>query len=297
MSVDKFGRFDQSAAKTQSDARNAVNAAYVQKHCLSISDINDHYDAKNRTIRNVSTPLLQNDAANMQFVRNYSLQRTSDMQFSANNKFIRELRDPVLNSDAATMGFVNRSSLKRTHPDGDFDIQGKLLRNLGNPVLPTDAVNMEYVLLNTPRQHSDHWTFNNKKLSNVLDPTYDGEAVNLRTLRQVGLIRTFEAKSHYDAKDYRIVHVGDSKDDGDAVNVKVLKDYVARYITHHEGQLERLSSAIFDYIHRSSGRSAELGITNTNYLDWDKILNKKILEEDESEEHFRKRPHDVTPSI
>lgn len=289
MSVDKFGRFDQNVKDSPTDLQNLASLDYVKNNFLPLSSANNHYDAQNRCIRNISLPLISTDAVNMQYLKNYTLERTTDMHFSVNNKFIRELRDPVLPSDAATMGYVTKCSLKRTQPDGNVDLEGKLLRNIANPILPTDAVNMEYLTSHTPKLYETHWMFDNKKLSNVQDAAYDGEAVNLRTLRHLGLVKGFTANSHYDAKGLKVINIGKCKNDGDAVNFKVLKDYVSKWITHHEGQLERLSAAIFDYIHRSLRTSAELGVTNTNYLDWNTILNKKIFEEDASENEYSRR--------
>lgn len=264
--------------------QDAATVGFVTDNFLSLSKVNNHYDAKQKSIRNVAYPLLPTDAVNMLYVQTFSLGRTLDMHYTVKNKCIRDLRDPILSSDAATMGYVHKLSLKRTHPDNNIDLEGKLLRNLGNPVLPTDAVNMEYFSKHTPQVFDTHWMFDNKRLSNVQDPSYDGEVVNLRTLNSLALIKRVEEDNNYDAKGFRIVNVRDCKMDGDVVTFRVLKRYVDKWITKHESQVEKLGTAIFDYIHRQSGRSAEVGITGKNFVNWGEILERTILEEEEQEE-------------
>lgn len=238
MSVDKFGRYDHAGKKLSTDLSDVAGMTFVKNNCLLLSTANNCYDAKNRCIRNVTLPSLPNDAATMQYIQNYSLGRTTDMNYTAKNKLIRELGDPVLTSDAANMGFVIKNSLKRTHPDGNIDMEGKLLRNLASPSLPSDAVNLAYIQEKTPKMYDKHWIFYDKRLSNVEDPIYDGEVVTLRTLKRI----------------------------------------LTKLTNHHELQLRGLSSAIFNYIHRTTGRTAQEDVTSTNYLDMEEIINKELFE-------------------
>lgn len=241
MSVDKFGRYNHDGKNISVDLQDFASIGFLKNNCLLKSTTDNCYDAKNMCVRNVNLPSKPNDAANMQYVQSYGMGRTTGLHYTAGNKRITDLGDPVLSSDAASMGFVTENisnSLKRTHPDGDIDLEGKLLRNIAPPSLPTDAVNLEYLSKNTPRMYDSYWMFFDKKLSNVQDPQYAREVVNLRTLIK----------------------------------------YLLKVTSHHEQQLKRFSSALFRYTHGHSVRSSQRDVTENNYLDMDAILRTKLFE-------------------
>lgn len=64
-----------------------------------------------------------------------------------------------------------------------------------------------------------------KKLCNVLDPTDDGDVVNLKTLNQYASNTLQIDGSNYDAKNRLITGVGDATNDFDAVSLRYIKNH------------------------------------------------------------------------
>lgn len=214
--------------------------------------------------------------------RNYRevFPKTTSGDYDVQNRLLCNVKEPISDSDVATKGFVLKKVLKRTLPDNnDIDLEGKLIRNVRDPLLPADAATMRYVSKMVPTVHDHFWSFSNKRLSDVQDPIYEGEAINLRTLQLLTLHKKFKTDNNYDANNFKITNLGACEQDGDAVNKKALDHTVKEWGKLSERHLEKLGAALFNYIHHSSGRSARPGINSENYLDWRDI--HKIINNDE----------------
>ena len=203
---------------------------------------------------------------------------TKNGDYDAMEKLIRNVKDPVLPNDAATKGYVSGNVLKKTQ-DNNYDCEERLIKNVGDPISPSDVVTVQYMEKNTPTFNKDHWGFSNKRLSNINAPLYDGEAVNLATLQILALCRKKRVDGNFDgifdATNVRITNIGDCKMDEDAVNMKYLRESITTLNKSNEKKLERLGAALFRYIHRTTGRSAESDVDSSNYLDWSEIHGYK----------------------
>ena len=213
MSVDKFGRHEDSVRRVvrgppgegffvtsdgNYDLKNkrleqladpaspldAVSVRYLVLRSLVTSrSAGLNFDANTKLIRNLGTPKLPGDAANVYYVNNHALTKTSDGYFDAGNKVIRNLQEPIELSDAVTLQSLQKAVLAKT-PEGNVDINNKLIRNVSDPLLPNDVATKGYIEKLIPFKADDHWGFDDKRLSNINDPLYDREAVNLRTLKR-----------------------------------------------------------------------------------------------------------------
>src|SRR5436190_1138782 len=213
MSVDKFGRHEDSVRKVvrgppgegffvtsdgnydlknkrlekladPASPQDAVSVRYLVLRSLVTSKAAGlNFDANAKLIRNLGTPKLPADAANVYYVNNHALTKTSEGYFDAGQKIIRNLKDPIQPYDAVNLKSLQDAVLAKT-PDGNYNLNNKLLRNVSDPLLPNDVATKRYIENLVPVKSDDHWGFGGKRLSNIIDPLYDGEAVNLRTLQR-----------------------------------------------------------------------------------------------------------------
>src|SRR5215468_2550253 len=164
-------------------AQDAVSYRYMILRSLVTSRAAEfHFDANYKLLRNLKTPQLPGDAANVYYVNNHALTKHVDGYFDAGKKIIRNLQEPIELGDAVNLKSLQEAALSKT-PEGNYDLKNKLLRNVSDLVLSNDAVNKGYVENLVPTKSDDHWNFGGKRLSNIGDPLYEGEAVNLRTLK------------------------------------------------------------------------------------------------------------------
>lgn len=159
--------------------------------------------------------------------------------------------------------------------DGNYNFEGKIIQNVGDPLLPSDAVTVQYMDKRTPTVHEDYWGFSNKRLSNIHFPLYDGEAVNLATLKLLTIYQKNENDKSYDVKKLKLSNVGDCEEDGDAVNKKMFDIVHKKWTIEYEKHLERFGAALFNYIHRAAGRNAASDVDSHNYLNWEEIHNSE----------------------
>ena len=238
MSVDKFGRHVESVRKVvrgppgegfsvtsegNYDVKNkrlvnlgnpeavldAVSVRYLVQRSLVTSRAADlNFDANKMLIRNVGTPKLPGDAANVEYINNHALTKDSDGYFNAKKKIIRNLKPPTALNDAVTLEYLENAVIPKT-TDGNYNVNNKLLRNVSDPVLSNDVVTKGYIENLIPVKSDEHWGFGDKRLSNIIDPLYEGEAVNLRTLkRETKSVITYDKKSKtfkHDNQEIKIV--------------------------------------------------------------------------------------------
>jgi len=164
--------------------QDAVSVRYLVSRSLVTSRAaNLNFDANTKLIRNVGTPKLPSDAATALYVQNQALTKHSNGYYDANNSNIRNLSTPTESNDTVTLKYLEQTMILKT-PEGDYDINNKRIRNVAEPASANDVITKSYIDKVIPVKSDDHCKFKDKRLSNITDPLYDGEAVNLRTLKR-----------------------------------------------------------------------------------------------------------------
>lgn len=259
-------------AKTNTDG---VSKKYLEDMCISKGN-NTNYDAKYKLIRNVQAPLLANDVVTKRYLEKEAMVKTFDGHYDASDKKIINLRAPTSDSDAATKGYVKNEIIIKT-ADGDYDLQMRRLVNVADPVMVTDVATARYVQSQTPKSFDDHWDFNGKRISNVADALYDGEVVNLKTLKKMSSGLVHLQGKHIDVSNVKIVKLADATDETDAANLRMVKKEITEMNKERDRQMSRFGSILFNYIHRASAPPPEPHINKDNYIDWNKVRSAEDM--------------------
>lgn len=246
---------------------DAVSKQYLEEHCISKGS-NTNYDAKQKLIRNVQSPLLPGDVVTKRFLEKEALVKSFDGHYSAEEKRIINLRTPLMDNDAATKAYVEQETISKT-TEGDYDLKNKRIRNVAEPELQNDVATAQYVQSKTPHALHDHWDFIGKRVSNIGDAVYDGEAVNLRTLKK--MTPALKVGESIQVNNLKIIKLGDATDDTDAANLRVVRKEIEIMNRERDSQMSRFGAALFNYIHRSPGPPPALNINKDNYIDWNKV--------------------------
>lgn len=178
----------------------------------------------------------------------------------------------------------------KTTLDGHYDLDNKLLKNVLAPIDDSDAANKGFVLSAIPLQENDHWSFSNKRLSNVADAMYEGEVVTLRMFKEYSLNRMSNPLV-FSANGARIVNVQAPTDFNDAANLnsvflvtgKVrddIRDDLVTFETEVNERIKRLGKALFKFIHSHRGRTAHSSVDENTFLNWEQILGSSISFQD-----------------
>lgn len=265
MSVDKFGRYSVTGEKPNVLNRNSG---------LPLTAEGD-YNIGNKRLKSVKDPQDNNDAINLKTLKkelSSNLRVEGNDTYNAKNCRIINIADPHNKQDCVTKGYADTLTSTSLKLEGDtYNAKGKLIQNVGDPLLPSDVVTMRYMEKNTPTQHNDYWNFAGKRLSSIKEPIYDGEAVNLATMKSLTICKTSKTDKYFDANNLQLSNIGDCVHDGDAVNKRMLYITSNEWMKQYNRKLERLGSALFHYIHRSTGRAADPQVHDRNYLDWPSI--------------------------
>lgn len=299
MSIDKFGRHASSTAEKKSPSHklffltpggdydangkiihnlgnpksssDAITKGYLEENTITKGN-NTNYDAKQKLIRNVEQPLLADDVVTKRYLERETLTKNKIGHYDAREKCIVNLRKPSFPADAANKEFVDSKTIATTS-DGDYDLKYKRLRYCADPDLPNDAVTLQYVEKLTPHSFVDHWDFSGKKLSNIGDAVYDGEAVNIRTLKKMA--PGLKMGNTINAANLKISQLADATTDTDATNLRVVRFEIEKTNKLRDEQLSRFGSALFNYIHRAARSASDPNINKDNFLDWEQIKNNK----------------------
>lgn len=143
---------------------------------------------------------------------------TAEGDYDMQGKRIRYLEGPVEKGDAVNLltlqnGLINCMQLSLD----EFDAQGKRVGNANDPVDHTDLATKRYVDEKVPEKMDSFWSFKQKRLSNIVDPLYDGEAVNLSYLKKNTILRDYKSR-HFDAGNSVVTNLAPPTGDSDAVN-------------------------------------------------------------------------------
>lgn len=192
-------------------------------------------------------------------------------EFDAKEKRIKNLANPLFNNDAATVDFVMKktNSCMRLKVSGYFDARNSFIRKVKDPVDKDDAVNKRYLDSLIPIKLYDGYSVGNLKVKDVAFPTNNGDAVNLQYITNHCV--TY-GSGVINGNNNIIKHIKDGTADSDAATVAYVKREMEEYKTKIEKTIINLGSALFHHIH-GSGRASSAGLTETNYLDWNKIIN------------------------
>lgn len=262
MSVDKFGRY----------SLIGENPITYNKTCGWTVTTDGDYNIGNKRLKFVKDAQDDNDAINLntlKFETSNSLKFDINGVYNAKNRRIIDIADPQQKQDCVTKVYADSLISTSLKIEGNaYNAKGKQIQNVEDPLLPSDVVTMQYVNKITPTQHEDHWNFADKRLSNIKEPLYPGEAVNLETLKSLTICKHSKTDKHFDGINLKLSNIADCVHDGDAVNKRMMDITLDEWSKFYDRKLERLGTALFKYIHKSTGRAADPQVNSINYLDW-----------------------------
>lgn len=117
---------------------------------------------------------------------------------------------------------------------GNYDIKKHILRNVGEPIADNDAVHLKYIKENCLTKDKDDLSF--------------------------------------DTHSFKITNLGDSMNETDAVNVRTLRREVKKLIREQELKIERLSTELFQHVHRQDTLNPPKNNNKYSDVNWDKII-------------------------
>lgn len=196
---------------------------------------------------------------------------TAAGDFNAFFKRIENVAFPYRDKDAANADFV----LKKVAPcmklkvGGFFDSRNSIIRHVKDPVDDDDAVNKKYLQSLIPIKLTDAYSIGNSRLQDVAFPTSLGDAVNLKYITDNCVLYDNGA---IQGKNNMIKNIKEGFEDNDATTIA----HVRRIIKENEDKINKriitLGRSLFHHIH-GVGRASSTGLTEDNYLDWNKILS------------------------
>lgn len=237
----------------------------TKKYLNSVTPLKlaDGYSLGQLKLQDVAFPSFPGDAINLQYAKNNFIYFSNGV-VDGKQCIISHVREGKADSDAVTVGqtIVLKSDI--------WDGKSKRISNVGLPIEPSDVATKEYVSDMTPKVDSTNWYFRFKRLSQVSDPAYDGEAVNLRTLKTTSLCKQNDS---FDAGNLKIVNLADGTEESEAANVRVVRQLIKDLNRDTDLKVRNLGVALFKYIHSQSGaRASGSGINENNFINWDKVL-------------------------
>lgn len=193
-----------------------------------------------------------------------------DGNYDVQHKRIENLADPVYVKDAVNSDYVlgKVKSCLRLKVGGFYDARHNNIRRVKDPVENDDAVTKQYLESLIPKKLSTGYSLENFRLMDIAYPQSFGDGVNL----QYVISNCIEHdKGIIHGKNSVIKHIIDGVEDTDAASIANVKREIQEYNAKVEKTLRKLGTALFHHIH-GSGRSSTAGLTESNYLDWNKIL-------------------------
>lgn len=197
--------------------------------------------------------------------------RTPAGDFNAFYKRIENVAAPLRDKDAANAEYV----LKKIAPcmklkvAGFFDGRNNIIRHVKDPVNDDDVVNKKYLQSLIPIKLTNAYSIGNLRLQDVAFPTSLGDAVNLKYITD-NCVLYVNGAIH--GKNNMIKHIKEGFEDNDATTIA----HVRRTIKENEDKINKriitLGRSLFHHIH-GVGRASSTGLTEENYLDWNKILS------------------------
>ena len=147
----------------------------------------------NNRIYNVAQPNGDNQPATKIWSENKFLDKSSGvmagLRSMANNK-ITNLASPTANGDAVDVVFFNKYVPSgRRDNNGNFESGGKLLYNIGQTGWPPEAItlqtaNSKYLWITGRKAMTGDLNMENKKITNLADPTNTTDGVNKQYLEK-----------------------------------------------------------------------------------------------------------------
>lgn len=125
---------------------------------------------------------------------------------------------------------VNVRGLKgegfKLNSEGNYDIENKKLCNVLDPSVDDDAVNLKTLnkyVSDTLRLDAGNYNAKSIRITGVADAISDSDVVNLRYFKKHTI--STDKKNAFDAKNTIITNVGIPVSDSDAVNLRFLKNH------------------------------------------------------------------------
>lgn len=204
------------------------------------------------------------------FTERTSIALSSTGQYNALQKRIENLAYPVHEKDAVNAEYVAKliKSCMRLKTGGYYDAKNNFVRKVRDPVDKEDAVNKQYLESLIPIKLNDGFSIGNLKLKDVAFPTKPGDGVNLQFITNHCIQYD---KGVINGNNSIIKHIKDGVEDTDASSVGYVKTAMIQNNIKIELTVRKLAYELFHHIHGSK-RVSSGGLTEKNYLDWNKII-------------------------
>lgn len=207
---------------------------------------------------------------NDSFKKNTGIFLSPTGNYNALQKRIENLAEPTNDKDAVNAEYVLKQlkSCMRYKRGGYYDAKNNFIKNVKDPVEKEDVVNKRYLESLIPIKLLDGYSLGNIKLKDVAFPTSPGDGVNLHYITKHCIQYN---KGVINGDNSVIKNIKDGVDDTDASSVGYVNKTTVEYNNKLQQTIRNLAYELFHHIHGSK-RATSTELTETNYLDWNKIL-------------------------
>lgn len=194
---DMEGHILQNAGEP-SENTDVATKSYVDKNKIflksSIHDLSDksltyekgdYYDAKGKTIRNLSNPVEQSDSATKNYIdatinqlRSISLVHAARGNFDAKGKTINNVKDPESEKNVLNKRYFENNAI--ILKDNKYDAKNKIICNVEEPVENGDVVSKKYLDYYCIKWDKDMRIYHahNERISHVKTPLWPNDVTN-----------------------------------------------------------------------------------------------------------------------
>lgn len=212
MSIDKFGRYNPYPRSIRGPVCQGID----------LTDDGD-IDIQYKRLCNVADAVFEEDAVNLNTLKQNSLCQIDDIHYDAISRKIINLAPPKLPTDAVIKSYVDEKLPVITNEICDFN--GFRLINIGYPETTTDAVNKEFILKEIEnkcfKKTKSEVDFEKLRLTNIATPLDMTDAINKEYL--------FERLSLFRDNIYRMLYNIYRKTTNDKP-IKSNEDWIKEYL-------------------------------------------------------------------
>lgn len=241
MSIDKFGR---SLASAQTGS--VVGPRGIGFHLT----VEGNYDLDGKRLCNLQSPKEPTDAVDLDTVQNkvnLCLRRDQTGSFNAENFCIMNIKEPISNTDAVTKEYLLANIPKKL--DKSYSFHQFAIQDVGYAAQGGDAINLNYIndkcVTTKDGITGPAFDAKNLTLTNLADPIFKNEAVNIRYLENHTIHSNLHNKELvFNAKKRRITNVGAAVNLDDVVTKEELSEFgYALFSKLHKGRANMLSKS------------------------------------------------------
>lgn len=113
---------------------------------------------------------------------------TADGDYDIQQRLLSNVKNPVSEQDAVNVNFLKERAITDITDGGEFNAMNRRLENVGNPKEKYDAVNLEYLsILLSQTLHLkqlQYWDAKTKPIKNVADPVELTDAVTMNMMKR-----------------------------------------------------------------------------------------------------------------